>query len=77
MVNPDQYDNDLVSYHVNPSKKPTSTDQIMKNWKSHMRWTGPQILEQLPEINLICAGMGTSGMRIARLGSITMLTMRC
>ncbi|KAI1454179.1 tryptophan synthase beta subunit-like PLP-dependent enzyme [Annulohypoxylon moriforme] len=31
------------------------------NWKSHVRWTGPQILMQLPEINLICAGMGTSG----------------
>ncbi|KAK3396824.1 tryptophan synthase beta subunit-like PLP-dependent enzyme [Sordaria brevicollis] len=31
------------------------------NWKSHVRWTGPQILGQLPEINLICAGMGTSG----------------
>ncbi|KAI3316731.1 tryptophan synthase beta subunit-like PLP-dependent enzyme [Xylariaceae sp. AK1471] len=31
------------------------------NWKSHVRWTGPQILKQLPEINLICAGMGTSG----------------
>ncbi|KAI1767914.1 tryptophan synthase beta subunit-like PLP-dependent enzyme [Hypoxylon sp. FL1150] len=31
------------------------------NWKSHIRWTGPQILRQLPEINVICAGMGTSG----------------
>ncbi|KAK7745691.1 hypothetical protein SLS62_009657 [Diatrype stigma] len=31
------------------------------NWKSHIRWTGPQILKQLPEINLICAGLGTSG----------------
>ncbi|KAI0977599.1 tryptophan synthase beta subunit-like PLP-dependent enzyme [Xylaria arbuscula] len=31
------------------------------NWKSHIRWTGPQILKQLPEITLICAGMGTSG----------------
>ncbi|KAI5922078.1 tryptophan synthase beta subunit-like PLP-dependent enzyme [Camillea tinctor] len=32
-----------------------------ENWKSHIRWTGPQILRQLPDINLICAGMGTSG----------------
>ncbi|KAJ5473697.1 hypothetical protein N7475_003263 [Penicillium sp. IBT 31633x] len=32
-----------------------------KNWQSHMRWTGPQILKQLPEINVLCAGMGTSG----------------
>ncbi|KAF2217188.1 hypothetical protein CERZMDRAFT_81138 [Cercospora zeae-maydis SCOH1-5] len=31
------------------------------NWQSHIRWTGPQILRQLPEITLICAGMGTSG----------------
>ncbi|ORY61524.1 tryptophan synthase beta subunit-like PLP-dependent enzyme [Pseudomassariella vexata] len=31
------------------------------NWKAHVRWTGPQILRQLPEINLICAGLGTSG----------------
>ncbi|KAI6778493.1 putative siderophore biosynthesis protein-like protein [Emericellopsis cladophorae] len=31
------------------------------NWKSHVRWTGPQILRQLPEITLLCAGMGTSG----------------
>ncbi|CAG9976012.1 unnamed protein product [Clonostachys byssicola] len=38
------------------------------NWQSHIRWTGPQILEQLPEINLICAGMGTSG-TMSGLGS--------
>ncbi|EMD67112.1 hypothetical protein COCSADRAFT_33978 [Bipolaris sorokiniana ND90Pr] len=31
------------------------------NWQSHVRWTGPQILEQLPNIRLICTGMGTSG----------------
>lgn len=31
------------------------------NWKSHIRWTGPQILKQLPEISIICAGLGTSG----------------
>ncbi|RHZ47396.1 putative cysteine synthase B, partial [Aspergillus thermomutatus] len=31
------------------------------NWGSHVRWTGPQILRQLPEINVLCAGMGTSG----------------
>ncbi|KAL1953280.1 hypothetical protein VTO42DRAFT_3314 [Malbranchea cinnamomea] len=31
------------------------------NWKAHIRWTGPQILRQLPEINVLCAGMGTSG----------------
>lgn len=31
------------------------------NWQSHVRWTGPQIHKQLPGINLLCAGMGTSG----------------
>jgi cysteine synthase len=31
------------------------------NWQSHVRWTGPQIFKQLPEINVLCAGMGTSG----------------
>ncbi|KAF4292376.1 hypothetical protein KXV22_005456 [Aspergillus fumigatus] len=31
------------------------------NWGAHVRWTGPQILKQLPEINVLCAGMGTSG----------------
>ncbi|RBR11659.1 uncharacterized protein FIESC28_08886 [Fusarium coffeatum] len=31
------------------------------NWNAHVMWTGPQIHAQLPEINLICAGMGTSG----------------
>lgn len=35
--------------------------QDPQNWKSHVKWTGPQILRQLPEINVICAGMGTSG----------------
>ncbi|KAL6703419.1 hypothetical protein ACN47E_009678 [Coniothyrium glycines] len=31
------------------------------NWQAHVRWTGPQIHEQLPNINIMCAGMGTSG----------------
>ncbi|KAL1962022.1 hypothetical protein VTN77DRAFT_666 [Rasamsonia byssochlamydoides] len=31
------------------------------NWQAHVRWTGPQIFKQLPQINVICAGMGTSG----------------
>lgn len=31
------------------------------NWKGHVKWTGPQIYKQLPEINVLCAGMGTSG----------------
>ncbi|KAJ5096140.1 hypothetical protein NUU61_005496 [Penicillium alfredii] len=32
-----------------------------RNWQSHIRWTGPQIFKQLPQINVLCAGMGTSG----------------
>ncbi|KAL8643180.1 MAG: hypothetical protein Q9226_008423, partial [Calogaya cf. arnoldii] len=31
------------------------------NWKSHVRWKGPQIWKQLPEINLFCMGMGSTG----------------
>ncbi|KAL2219222.1 tryptophan synthase beta subunit-like PLP-dependent enzyme [Thermoascus aurantiacus ATCC 26904] len=31
------------------------------NPDAHFRWTGPQILRQLPHINIFCTGMGTSG----------------
>ncbi|KZZ99006.1 Pyridoxal phosphate-dependent enzyme, beta subunit [Moelleriella libera RCEF 2490] len=31
------------------------------NWRAHVRWTGPQIHRQLPEINVLAASMGTSG----------------
>ncbi|KAF3482151.1 cysteine synthase B [Arthroderma uncinatum] len=31
------------------------------NWGAHVRYTGPQIIKQLPEINVLCSGMGTSG----------------
>lgn len=31
------------------------------NPDSHVRWTGPQILRQLPGINVLCAPMGTGG----------------
>ncbi|KAF4624026.1 hypothetical protein G7Y89_g14148 [Cudoniella acicularis] len=31
------------------------------NWGSHYKWTGPQILKQLPDLNVMCAGVGTSG----------------
>ncbi|KAE8155416.1 tryptophan synthase beta subunit-like PLP-dependent enzyme [Aspergillus tamarii] len=33
----------------------------MNNPESHMRWTGPQLLMQLPEINIFCTGMGSAG----------------
>ncbi|KAI9150232.1 Cysteine synthase K/M:Cysteine synthase B [Paramyrothecium foliicola] len=31
------------------------------NWKAHERWTGPQTLKQLPEINIFCTTVGTGG----------------
>jgi len=31
------------------------------NWKSHFRWTGPQLWKQLPEINIFSMGMGSTG----------------
>ncbi|KFA74335.1 hypothetical protein S40288_03689, partial [Stachybotrys chartarum IBT 40288] len=31
------------------------------NWKAHERWTGPQILQQLPEINVFSTTVGTGG----------------
>ncbi|RYP82096.1 hypothetical protein DL769_001755 [Monosporascus sp. CRB-8-3] len=31
------------------------------NWKSHERWTGPQILKQLPEIMVFSTTVGTGG----------------
>ena len=32
-----------------------------QNWKSHERWTGAQILRQLPEIDIFCTTVGTGG----------------
>ncbi|KAF2259376.1 cysteine synthase B [Lojkania enalia] len=31
------------------------------NWRAHILWTGPQILKQLPEVNIFCAALGTTG----------------
>ncbi|CAO1625586.1 unnamed protein product [Parajaminaea phylloscopi] len=31
------------------------------NFGAHIRWTAPQILKQLPEVNIVVAGMGTAG----------------
>ncbi|KAK2594943.1 hypothetical protein QQS21_007346 [Conoideocrella luteorostrata] len=31
------------------------------NWRSHIRWTGPQLWKQLPEINVFAMGMGSAG----------------
>ncbi|KAJ7921388.1 tryptophan synthase beta subunit-like PLP-dependent enzyme [Mycena leptocephala] len=32
-----------------------------ENYESHMRWTGPQIMKQLPSISVFAASIGTSG----------------
>ncbi|KAJ6577922.1 tryptophan synthase beta subunit-like PLP-dependent enzyme [Mycena capillaripes] len=32
-----------------------------ENYESHMRWTGPQIIKQLPSISVFAASIGTSG----------------
>ncbi|KAL7628064.1 hypothetical protein AAE478_002260 [Parahypoxylon ruwenzoriense] len=31
------------------------------NWRAHAQWTGPQILRQLPEVNIFCSTVGTGG----------------
>jgi cysteine synthase len=31
------------------------------NWDAHYKWTGSQILKQLPDLNVLCTGVGTSG----------------
>ncbi|KEY66782.1 hypothetical protein S7711_07562 [Stachybotrys chartarum IBT 7711] len=40
------------------------------NWKAHERWTGPQILQQLPEINVFSTTVGTGGTSIASTKSM-------
>lgn len=30
-----------------------------------MKWTGPQIIKQLPDISVFCSGIGTSGKTIS------------
>lgn len=37
------------------------SNYFLKNWTAHIRWTGPQIWQQLPEINILCMSMGTAG----------------
>ncbi len=34
---------------------------LSQNWQAHEKWTGPQILRQLPEINVFCTTVGTGG----------------
>ncbi|UPX19238.1 Cysteine synthase [Ascochyta rabiei] len=50
-------------------RKAASSDHIVylcqydnhDNWKAHETWTGPQILRQLPEINIFSTTVGTGG----------------
>jgi cysteine synthase len=39
------------------------------NWKAHETWTGPQILKQLPEINIFSTTVGTGGSHIPPFNS--------
>jgi cysteine synthase len=44
-------------------------ENAAQNWQAHSLWTGPQILKQLPEINVFCAAMGTTGRHQATSGN--------
>lgn len=35
--------------------------RMTQNFDSHIRWTGPQLFSQLPEINVFCTGMSSAG----------------
>jgi hypothetical protein len=59
IIYPGQYDNENVSLPHGLSSWLLLTEP--QNWKAHEQWTGPQILEQLPEINLFCTTVGTGG----------------
>jgi cysteine synthase len=58
---PGQYDNENVLLLHSCFMNMTDHEQ---NWKAHETWTGPQILRQLPEINIFCTTVGTGGRHI-------------
>ncbi|KAF5134014.1 hypothetical protein E5D57_004644 [Metarhizium anisopliae] len=60
VCSPNQYQNDDVSFAA-PDGCDENLTTRKQNWKAHVRWTGPQIHKQLPNINVIAASMGTSG----------------
>jgi cysteine synthase len=33
----------------------------LKNSEAHERWTGPQLEQQIPDLNVFAAALGTSG----------------
>jgi cysteine synthase A len=64
--NPGQYENMDVSAVLMPSlmlpsKVRITMNRPLQNPDSHVRWTGPQLIAQLPEINVFCSGMGSAG----------------
>lgn len=64
--NPSQYENMDVSAvpmssSMLPSKPSITINRPRQNPDSHVRWTGPQLMAQLPEINVFCSGMGSAG----------------
>jgi cysteine synthase len=50
-----QYGKQPGTYNPNQYISPHNPD-------AHARWTAPELLRQLPKMNVFCAGMGTSGL---------------
>lgn len=59
--NPDQYANQDVSFYSFLLFLKKYLLLSFQNPNAHVRWTSKQILAQKPDINVFCAGMGTSG----------------
>lgn len=57
--NPDQYSNPTVS-SIFPLLS-TGSHKILQNYEAHIRWTGPQIMKQLPKLSVFTATIGTTG----------------
>lgn len=56
---PAQYENAEVSLsHISSMRILLTT---LQNWKAHEKWTGPQILKQLPEVDFFSTTVGTGG----------------
>ncbi|KAG9669737.1 hypothetical protein KCU99_g6465, partial [Aureobasidium melanogenum] len=51
-----------LAFALSPAyKDPTNTIMFATNWGAHIRWTGPQLMKQLPELNIFAMAMGTAG----------------
>lgn len=62
IVYPGQYDNENASSCPTARRLPGRSLTFSQNWRAHEAWTGVQISEQLPEINVFCTTVGTGGM---------------